>query len=98
MSPPRRTSLSAARTFSQAPSGKRRKTAAGTSLPDLHAILGHFDYALAIISVAQIAIAASEQLAQEECALRQGIAALNLVYNELDEAVMWLAVPSSHPK
>ena len=36
---------------------------------------------------ARIAIEASEKLAQEECALRQGIAELDAVYNELDLAI-----------
>jgi hypothetical protein len=37
--------------------------------------------------VSRIAIEASEKLAQEECALRQGIAGLDTVYNELDLAI-----------
>ena len=39
------------------------------------------------MTVARIAIETSEKLAQEECALRQGIAELDAVYNELDLAI-----------
>jgi hypothetical protein len=37
--------------------------------------------------VSQIAIGASDQLAREDCVLRQGIAALDAVYEELDLAI-----------
>ncbi len=59
-------------------------------LPDLRPILGRFDAALAIAAVAHIAIQASEQLVQEELALRQGLAALNAVHTELDRADLQL--------
>jgi len=49
-------------------------------------LMGHFNDALALVSVSQIAIAANDQAGLEECVLRKGVAALNAVYDELDEA------------
>ena len=48
--------------------------------------MGHFNDALALVSVSQIAIAANDQAGLEECVLRKGVVALNAVYDELDEA------------
>jgi hypothetical protein len=64
----------------------KRVGAGQSALPDLHAVLGHFNDALALVTVSQIAVAAIDVAALEECALRQGIAALNVVYDELDRA------------
>jgi hypothetical protein len=57
------------------------------SVSHFNDILDRFDQALAIVTVSRIAIATSEKLAQEACALRQGIAGLDAVYNELDLAI-----------
>jgi hypothetical protein len=65
--------------------------AASKSLPDLRVILERFHEALAIVNVSRVAISANGDLAQEDCALRQGIAALQVVYNELDKAEMKLS-------
>ena len=57
--------------------------------PDLSAILDHFHAALALVNVACAAIEAlgpGEQLDWEASALRQGVAALTAVYDELDNA------------
>ena len=58
-----------------------RRKPARRQFPQFHDILDRFGRALAIVAVARIAIEASEKLAQEECALRQGIAGLDAVYN-----------------
>lgn len=59
---------------------------AGLQFPDLHALMAHFNDALALVSVSQIGVAANDQAGLEECVLRKGVAALNAVYVELDEA------------
>jgi hypothetical protein len=69
------------------PAARPRQTPARTSLSHLNDILDRFGRALAIVTVSRIAIEASEKLAQEACALRQGIAGLDAVYNELDLAI-----------
>jgi len=68
-------------------SPRPRRKPARIPLPDLHSILDRFGYALAVVTVSRIAIEASEKLAQEECALRQGIAGLDAVYNDHDLAI-----------
>lgn len=95
MSPPRRTSRLAGRTRSRAPSGKRRKDVSA-ALADLHAVLDRFHSALAIVSVARVAIEASDQLASEEYVLRQGITSLDDVYNELDKAIIGVSALLPH--
>jgi hypothetical protein len=64
-----------------------RRKLAHKPLPDLHGILDRFCCALSVVTVSQMAIQASDQLAREECVLRQGIAALDAVYEELDLAI-----------
>jgi hypothetical protein len=64
-----------------------RRKPAHQPLPDLHGILDRFCCALSVVTVTQMAIQASDQLAREECVLRQGISALDAVYEELDVAV-----------
>jgi hypothetical protein len=64
-----------------------RRKPAHQPLPDLHGILDRFCCALSVVTVSQMAIQASDQLAREECVLRQGIAALDAVYEELDLAI-----------
>ncbi len=56
----------------------RRKPAQG-QFPKFHDILDRFGRALTIVAVAPIAIEASEKMAQEECALRRGIAGLDVI-------------------
>lgn len=76
-----------------------RRAREGTpTRPDLHTVLGHFNDALALVTVSQIAIDVSDEVALEECALRQGIAALNAVYDELDKADQQLrrSAPDGH--
>ena len=53
---------------------------------DLHAILGRFSAGMAVITVACRSLDAQEIAGNEESALRTGLALLNAVYNELDEA------------
>jgi len=69
------------------PATKRRHKPVHNPLSPFQDILDRFGRALAIVTVARIAIEASEQLALEECALRQGIAQLDALYNELDLAI-----------
>jgi hypothetical protein len=64
-----------------------RRKPAHQPLPDLHGILDRFCCALSVVTVSQIAIGPSDQLAREDCVLRQGIAALDAVYEELDLAI-----------
>jgi hypothetical protein len=83
----RRPNLTRARKVHTAKPAQPRRKPAPTPGPDLNGILDRFDHALAIVTVSRIAIEASEKLAQEACALRQGIAGLDAVYNELDLAI-----------
>ena len=64
-----------------------RRKPAHQPLSDLHGILDRFCCALSVVTVSQIAIGASDQMAREDCVLRQGIAALDAVYEELDVAI-----------
>ena len=64
-----------------------RRKPAHQPLPDLHGILDRFCCALSVVTVSQIAIGANDQMAREDCVLRQGIAALDAVYEELDVAI-----------
>jgi hypothetical protein len=66
--------------------GSKASRRGGPRFPDLHMLMGHFNDALALVSVSQIAIAANDQAGPEESVLRKGVAALNVVYDELDEA------------
>ena len=73
---------------SRTPSSKSRRKAA-RKLPDLSAILHRFSSALAIVTVALVAIEAldaDESIGCEATALRAGVAALDGVYDELDRA------------
>ena len=64
-----------------------RRKPAHQPLPDLHGIIDRFCCALSVVTVSQIAIGASDQMAREDCVLLQGIAALDAVYEELDVAI-----------
>jgi hypothetical protein len=84
----RRPNLTRAREARSAkPAALPRSKPARTSVSHFNDILDRFGHALAIVTVSRIAIEASEKLAQEACALRQGIAGLDAVYNELDLAI-----------
>lgn len=68
--------------------------------PDIHAIMVRFYRALALIIVAHRSLDAEDEdaTATEECiALKEGIAKLKEVYNELDLAAMQLGKNSSDP-
>jgi hypothetical protein len=70
----RRPNLTRARkAHSAKPAARPGRKPARTSVSHLSDILYRFGHALAIVTVSRIAIEASEKLAQEECALRQGI-------------------------
>jgi hypothetical protein len=79
-------STGARRARSVKPSRKSRRKPMCPPIPDLHSILGRFYSALALVAVAHTAIHASDELGEEECVLRQGIAGLNAVYDEFDLA------------
>jgi hypothetical protein len=73
------------RTYSSArrkPARKRRPS----EIPDLQQIQHAFNEAIALVSVAYIAISRRNDYGPEEPVLRMGVAALNKVYDLLDTA------------
>jgi hypothetical protein len=58
--------------------------------PDFDAILGAFAEPYAMIDVSLMVVSKNEQFGSERITLRLGVAALNKVYNKLDEAIVAL--------
>ena len=74
----------------RARSGKSKLRRKPPDLPELHLILYRLHDALALVTVAHVALSESdatdELVGQAGIVLRQGITALNAAYNELDAA------------
>jgi hypothetical protein len=68
---------------------KTRRTRPIMSVPDLSAILSAYGDARSLVSVAYIVVAQSNY-GPEEHVLRLGVAALDAVYDQLDQADMQL--------